>query len=273
VSLLSTESLSVFLSPGELIAVRWRGRPRRIVEKRVYRIAADQGGNWTAAVEALAGVLRETACREIRLTLSCHFTPYQLVPWRDDLDDQEEELAVVRLAFVATYGDAASRWSIRLSDEAPGRPRIAAAIDSDFLAAIEQLAATHKVNLASVRPYLGAAVNHWRNHFGRSRSRWLVLHEKNRVCLALIDHGRWRWVRCVRSNDDWAERLPELVDHEIMLSGTESIATDVLVFAPEHPTLALRSGTRQPFLSLRQEDRSGFSAINDGQFGLAMLGE
>jgi len=221
----------------------------------------------------LAEVLRETGCRELRLILSCHFTPYQLVPWRDDLDDHEEELALVRLSFVATYGDTASRWSLRLSDEVPGRPRIAAAIDGDFLAAIEQVVLTNKVRLTSMQPYLIAAINLWCNHFGRSQSRWLVLHEKNRICLALIDRSRWHWVRCVRAGDDWAERLPELVEHEILLSGTESLPADVLVFAPEHPSLALRSGTRQPFRSLRQKDRTGFSAINDGQFGLALLGE
>ena len=272
-SLLSTESLSIFLSPAELVVVRWRGRPRQIVEKRLYRVAAHQGDDWAAAVETLAGVLHETACRQIRVIISCHFTQYLLVPWRDDLDDQEEELAVVRLAFIATYGDAASRWSIRLSDETPGLPRVAVAINSDFLTAIEQLAATAKVHLTSVQPYLIAAVNHWRQHFARSQSRWLVLHEKNRVCLALIDQARWYWVRCVRVGDDWPERLPELVEHEVLLSGTESAPAEVLVFAPEHPSLALRSGTRQPFHGLRLKDRSGFSPINDGQFGLAMLGE
>jgi len=273
VSLLSTESLSVFLSPTDLVAVRWHGRPRRIVDKRAYRIAAHQGEDWTAAVETLAEVLRETGVRNVSLTLSCHFTPYQLLPWRDDLNDLEEELAVARLAFVATYGDTALRWNVRLSDEAPGQARIAAAIDGDFLVALEQLAVANKVRLTAVQTYLVAAFNHWRNHFARNRSRWFVLHEKERVCLALIDSGRWQWVRCVRIGDDWSERLPELVEHEILLSGTASTPADVLVFSPECPKLVLRSETRQHFLSLRQEDRSGFSAINEGQFGLAMLGE
>ena len=272
-SLLSTECLSVFLSPTELVAVRWRGMPRRIVDKRTYPVNAHDGNDWAGAAEALAAVLRETACKRLRVILSCHFTHYQLVPWRDDLNDAEEELAVVRLGFAETFGDAASRWSIRLSDEAPGAPRVAAAVDTGLIGAIEQTAKAAKARLLSIQPFLAAATNSWRGRFNRGSSSWLVLHEQNRACLALIENGRWRWVRCVRVGADWSERLPELVEHETLLAGTDSAPpTEVLVFAPDNPTLAIRAGTRLPFRSLRLEARRGFSPLSDGQYGFALVG-
>ncbi len=271
-SLLSTECLSIFLSPAALVVVRWRGLPQQIVDKRTYPVTAHDGNDWAGAVDALATVLRETACKRVRVILSCHFSHYQLVPWRDDLNDEEEELAVVRMAFAETFGDLAARWNIRMSDEAPGCPRVAAAVDAELIGAIEQAAKAAKARLLSIQPYLTAATNSWRGRFDRGRSSWLVLHEENRACLALIEHGCWRWVRCVRVGADWSEQLPELVEHETLLAGTDAAPAEVLVFAPDHPTLAVHAGTRMPFHSLRLEARKGFSPLSDGQFGFALVG-
>ena len=271
-SLLSTELLSVFLSPTQVLAVRRRGMSRHIVDKRAQAVAIRTGDGWAAVVDAFAAVLREVRRERVQVILSSHFAHYQLVPWRDDLQDSEEELAVVRLAYGETFGEAAARWSIRLSDESPGRPRIAAALDSGLLDAIRQTAGAAKVRLISMQPYLSAAVNHWRDLFDRSHSRWLVLHEENRVCLALLDQARWRWVRCVRAGADWCERLPDMVEHEIMLAGSGDVSGEVLVFAPQQPTLSLRTGTRLPFRMLRLASLRGYSPSEDGPYGLALIG-
>ncbi|MFY9328348.1 MAG: hypothetical protein WAO76_10070 [Georgfuchsia sp.] len=269
---LSTESLSVFLSPAELVAVHWRGLPRQIVDKRSYPVTAHAGNDWAGAIEALATVLHETACQRLRVILSCHFTHYLLAPWRDDLNDNEEELAAARLMFADTFGDIAARWSIRLSDEPPGTARVAAAVETELIGAIEQTAKTTKTHLISVQPYLAAAANSWRKHFDQGRTLWLVLQEENRACLALIEQGRWRWIRCVRIGADWPQRLPELVEHEALLANSDAVSTEVLVFAPGHPELTIPVGTRLPFRQLRLEARTGFSPISDGRFGFALVG-
>ena len=271
-SLLSTESLSVFLSPTELVLVRWRGIPRQIVEKRACPVTAINGNGWTGTVEAFANVLREFAGQRLRVILSSHFTHYQLMPWRDDLDDGEEELAVAGLAFTETFGDAAARWRIRLSDEKPGAPRVAAAVEAELLGAIEQAAAAAKTRLVSIQPYLAAAANRWRGHIDSRSSTWLVLHEDYRASLALIEHGRWRWVRCVRVGADWSECLPELVEHEILLAGVAETPAEVLVFAPANPAPAIRKDTRLPFRNLCLEARKGFSPAHESRFGFALIG-
>lgn len=271
-SLLSTEHLSIFLSPGTLVAVRWGGLPRKIVEKNIYPVAAHDGSNWEGAILTFAEVLRNAPCRRVRVTLSCHFTQYQVQPWRDDLVDDAEELAFARLAFGETYGDTVSRWSIRLSDEAPGQSRVAVAVDTDLLGALEQAAQASGARLTSVQPYLSAAANEWRRHFDRASSKWLVLQEENRVCLALIEHGHWQWVRCLRIAADWCERLPEVVENEILLAGTDTSPDEVLIFAPSEPVLTLRTDTHLPFRSLCLAARRGFSPMNDSLFGLALIG-
>jgi hypothetical protein len=269
---LSTELLSVFLSPSQLLAVRWRGLPRRIVELRSKQIAVHTGNGWAEVLDEFSAMLRDIRSRRVRVILSAHFAHYQLVPWLDELQDSEEELAVVRLAFTKTFGDCAARWDIILSDDSPGRARVAAAIDSELFKAIKQAARDAEVDLVSMQPYLSAAVNHWRKHFNRNDSRWLVLHEENRVCLALIDHGHWRWVRCLRVGADWSEHLPEMLEHEMLLAGTGDFTASVLVFTPYQPVLSLPAGTRMPFHSLVPEAYPGFSSTDDSSYGLALIG-
>ena len=270
-SLLSPDSLSVFLSPDGVLAVSRRGWRGRIGEKRVYPVEAAAGG-WNAALAALSVALREFRCGRLRVVLSNHFAQYQLLPWRDDLADDDEAAALVRIGFHETFGNSAEAWDIRLSDDAPGRTRIAAAVPRELLGALAKVAADAKVRLAAVQPYLTVGFNAWRQHFGPGRSAWLVLHEEGRLCFALLEQGRWRWVRNLRAGADWLEDLPDLVESESLLAGAEALPAEVLVFAPGVPDLAVRAGSRLPLRSLRLEAQAGFSPLTDAAFGLALIG-
>jgi hypothetical protein len=272
VSLLSPERLSAFVAPDAVLAVRWRGLRPRVVDKRVLPVAAGDANPAHAAAATLAAALAELRPGRVRLILSNHFVHYALVPWRSDLKDADEETALARLGFVETYGEDAQKWNIRLSDEAPGRAKVAAALAPELLDALQRVCAEAKVRLTSVQPYLTAAVSAFRKHFGRDRSAWLALHEEGRLCLALIEHGRWRWVRCIRAGGDWRQQLPEMVENEILLAGAEAQPGQVLVFAPSVAELAVRSGTRLPYHALRLGAGLGFSPITDAAFSPALLG-
>jgi hypothetical protein len=270
---LSPEILTVFIAPSQVLAVRSRGANGSVTEKRVYASKSVPDDNaWVGSVAAFEVALRELASRRVRVILSSHFTQYQLLSWREDLADDEEELAYARVTLTETYGDVVAGWSVRLSDDPPGAVRVIAAVDNALLTALQKTAAGANARIDSVKPALTAATNSWREHFAADRSAWLVVHEEGRLCLALIEAGRWRWLRSVRVGPDWAERLPELIEREILLAGVESMAAEVLVFAPASPDLAIRAGTRLPFRSLRLEPRDGFSPLSDGLFGLALIG-
>jgi hypothetical protein len=272
VSLLSPDRLTAYIAPDAVLAVRWRGLRPHIVDKRTFPVNADDAGATAAAVTVLAATLAEMRPSNLRLIVSNHFVQYALAPWRSDLKDQEEEIALTRIDFVKTYGEAANGWNICLSDEPPGRTKVAAALVPEFLAAIHRVASEANVQLTSIQPYLTAGVTAFRSHFGRDRSAWLVLHEEGRLCLALIEHGHWRWVRSVRAGSDWRQQLPDLVENEILLAGVEAQVAEVLVFAPTIAELAVRSGTRLPFHSLRLGAAPGFSPLTDAAFSPALLG-
>lgn len=273
-SLLLPDDLSVFIAPGHAVAVRWEGSLRpRVSAKQLYTSRQrDEGQPWEAAVTALGAALDERPPRRVRVILSNHFVQYLVQPWRDDLKDLDEEMAFARHALSQIYGPAVQGWSIKLSDSAPGDNRVAAAVPADLLTALGAETDRVGAKLTSVQPYFAAAFNNWRKDLSREGASWLVTHEPGRLCLGLVDQRRWRWLRGVRVGDDWREQLPELVENETLMAEVERPPTEVLVFAPSEPRLAVRAGARFPFLGLRLDPVPGFVPEEDNMFGLAVIG-
>ena len=272
-SLLSPESLSLFVSPGELVAVRRQGWRGAIAEKRVWPVTVRPENTWEDAAQAFGECLRAYPnCHKVGVVLSNHFVQYQLLPWRDDLGDREEERALAQLSFTQTFGEAASRWHVAVSDEAPGMSRISAAVNADLLAALHKYAAGAARRIVSVQPYLTAAINAFADLFGKDRSAWFVLHEEGRLCLALVAGGQWRWIRCVRVAADWEARLPELLDNEALLAGVEASPGQAMVFAPTTQALAVPGGSRWSWRALRLAELVNFSPSSEGRFAPAIVG-
>jgi len=273
VSLLSPETLSVFIGPNALVALRWRGLRPQVVDKRLCQVTAMPGAAWAGATRAFTDLLQEfSSCQRVRVVLSSHFTPYQLLPWRDDLDDAQEEQALAQLAFTQTYGEVATTWQVRVSDSLPGHPKVAAAVDSALLAALAQGAKVTPTRLVSIQPYFVAAVNHWRKHLARSGTSWVVLHEDGRLCLGLVEAGRWQWLRSVRAGSDWLQGLPDLLDQEMLLAGRDNVPLQALLYSPTQPHAALPASGQWSFQRLTVPAQRNFSPVTDGLFGLALLG-
>jgi len=262
------------MGPNSLLALNWKGLRAHIVEKRQCEVSAMPGAAWAGATRAFDDLLKEfPGCQRVRVVLSSHFTPYQLLPWRDDLHDTQEEQAFARLAFTQTYGEVAATWQVRLSDSLPGHAKVAAGVDSALLAALAQGAAATQASLVSIQPYFVAAVNHWRKQFvGRCPS-WVVLHEDGRLCLGLFQAGRWLWLRSVRADNDWLRGLPDLLDHEMLLAGRDTVPMQVLLYVPTLPHATLPASEQWSFQRLTLPAQRNFSPVTDGHFGLAMLGQ
>jgi hypothetical protein len=273
VSPLSPETLSVHVAPGELAAVLWRGLRPQLADKRRVPVNPLPGTPGGGVVPALAALLREfPTCRRLRLVLAAPFTPLQLLPWRDDLRDRDEALALARLGFTEVYGEAAADWPLRLSDAPPGQARVAAAVDGELLAALEGTARGARMRLLALQPALSAVANHWRGRFDRQSTAWVVVHEPGRLTLALIEHGAWRWLRSLRADADWGERLPEVLEHEALLAGAEALPAHALVFSPTEEVLSQRAGSAWSLRRLLPEARRDFLPASDAPFSLALIG-
>lgn len=201
-SRLFPERLLVSLSPSEILSVRLRGMFRgKPVEARTVACDPAFGSEpWQGAIAALAA-----ADRGLRATvvLSNHFVRYAIVPWSRGLDSDAEEEAYVRHHFAKIHGERAKAWALRWS--ANGETRLASAIDRGLLEALKQALP----RLASVQPWLMAAINRWRAAIPASGA-WLALVEGERACVALHQGGRWRSVQ--NAKGAWLDLL-ELERH------------------------------------------------------------
>lgn len=190
---------------------------------------------WTGALRVLEAAMPEFCGGKAyaSVVLSNHFMRYALVPWSNALNDAREERAYAQHSFSQLYGRDSHEWELRIS---PGKgcvPQMASAVDTRLLSALRQLLERLGVNLKSIQPHLMLAYNACRTSL-RDRSAWLALVENGNLCLALLQKGRWSWVRSMRTGNCWQEELPRFLDRESLNADIESHIDDVFLWAPEH---------------------------------------
>ncbi len=269
-SLLSPETLQLFVSPDAVLALNRVGWRRELGRTQRYAVSdAPASAPWQSVLGACALALKDFGCTKARVLLSHHFVQYRVLPWRDDLVGDEEYQALAQMEFSAAFAALADDWTIRLSDEAPGQPRLAAALPSSLLAGLVAAATDAGVALDAMQPYLAAATGLWERE-AASGVHWLLLHEPARMTAALKEDGAWRWLRSVRVGDDWVQELPRLLQTEALLSGCDR-AHPMHVFAPCADAHA-RAALQALGLSLLEPAQErGFSMNRDGVFAPAWM--
>jgi len=180
VSRLFRERVVVTLAPTQLL----------VGEKAIPCDPAFGAEPWQGALQALRTIKLPKA--KITVVLSNHFVRYALVPWSDALAGAAEEEAYVRHHFVRIHGERAKSWALRCSEAPRGAPRLASAVDRELVEALKGACP----GLASVQPWLMAAINRWRREIPPGGA-WLLLAEREpeRACIALHARGAWRSVQ------------------------------------------------------------------------------
>ena len=231
-SLLSINRTTIFLAPtGAFSLVRPRFGAGRVKASCQQDSAAAPGSLTGPDFATLQAVLAE-AGGAVEIVLSNHFVRYQLFPWQDGLQNLREELGFARFAFTQTYGSAVDQWHIALSDEAPGQPRIAAAIDAALLEKLGEEVKKAGGELVSVSTSLVSAVDYWRSSFDSHQPTWFLSYESGLLTLLLRDRKGWRWVRSRRVAEDGLAGWREIIADETLMLGEELAGGRVLLFAP-----------------------------------------
>ncbi|MCO6056673.1 hypothetical protein NG726_08285 [Pseudomonas sp. MOB-449] len=219
---------------------------------------------WPGAMAALESLLAGGKARRatLRVVLSSHYTRFCLVPWSEAINSPEELAGYARLCFEEIYGALGEGWSLRLSPEAAGRSRLAAALPEELLVQLRALARAGGLRLASVQPYLMAAFNHYRATLAVDDFLFLVA-EPERASLLLARGGHWVAVRSV-ALDDSESALNDLIAREGELRGLEQDAPAALyLHAPGR--------TGQPALGIARLDADlGDGPVGDPLYAMAM---
>ena len=270
-SLLSPDTLHIFLGASSVLALNREGWRRRMGQTRAYPVAATTGEPWENALAAFSTALRELPARRVRVVLSHQFVQYRVLSWRDDLVGDAEYEALARLEFSAAFGTLADAWTLGLSDEPPGVSRVASAVPSALLAGLGTAAGAAGVKLLAVQPYLAVVATLWDRLLAGRVCHWLLLYEPGRICAVARQAGSCGWVRHLRAGEDWAQQLPGILRSEAQLAGLDAAPAKVHVFAPGAGPAALLALRDAGFQMLTPASELGFLSDRDGAFAPAWL--
>ncbi|MNO68744.1 hypothetical protein D3C76_595840 [compost metagenome] len=190
--------------------------------------------SWPLAIDTLERMLREhvRGRAELCVLLSSHYCRFCLVPWSEQIVAPSELQEYARFCFEEVYGQSEESWSLCISPEAAGQPRLAAGLPEELLGALRALATNLGVRLGSVQPYLMTAFN----RFARSmpqKDYLFIVAEPARSTLLLSTDNRWGAVRSLGVADS-DEALGELIARECELRADEegAVALPVYLHAP-----------------------------------------
>jgi len=239
VSLLSPERVDVALFANRVLLTRSSsGLRRRLLHKEIVSVPAPapDAQAWQGALDALGGLLAagKLAKASLKLILSNQFVHYLVVPWRDELRSAQAQDAYVRHCFERIHGSHAGSWEIRLCSAKPGQPRLACAIDTALLTALQTLLRPLGARYRSLQPHLMASFNPWHARLGRQPS-WLLVAEPGILCLALLQDGAWHSIHSLKVGPQWTEELAPLLAREEYLVESHTPCHEVLLLAPGAP--------------------------------------
>lgn len=157
-------TLKIILCPDKVL-VLGRGRGFRPAPRMQITLPCREADHptWQAAVQTLESWLKDNPQphARVRFVLSNRFVRYALVPWSDEVTRQQEERALAQAVFADIYGDLADEWFVATADTGYQRPKLAAAVDAEFLKSLSLLCDAFSLSLDSVQPWLPVAYGHF----------------------------------------------------------------------------------------------------------------
>lgn len=231
------DHLYIELYPERINLVRMsRGwQPREVARKTVLCGEPGVGEpSWASPLRTLQQEVSAMGVGKANATvvLSNHFVRYALIPRDAQFSNDSEEQAYVRHCFLQTYGSDAEDWSLRLSANGNGKMQVASAVDQRLLDSLERVAGACRLYITSVQPSLMNEFNRWYRSFSEPTV-WFVLAEHGRLSISLLKHGSWCSLHTMKTDDGWIDRLPQLLERVLHVSGHDTDRGKVYLYAPE----------------------------------------
>lgn len=279
-SLLLRDELRIVLGRDQLQWVRigrrltWRGISGSVKELQALPFDAEPGEQpWEAGLRTLRTVLAAMQDKPARaqVVISNHFMRYAMVANNEALSNAAEQLAYARHRFVQLYGADAEGWDCRIDGNGEGAVNLACAVDGRLMQSLRAVFREAGVRLASLQPQLMKAYNNSHGELRQLRT-WFVQQGEGKLCIGMVEQGRWCELRTVRAGDDWLEKLPEIMDREACLMGLAGSPEQVYLWSPEHAQAELPKHERWRFRMLLPVILPGFADGYDARFAIALCG-
>ncbi len=264
-SLLSRNSLDIVLYPKQISLLRatrklsLHGYETQVHARKLIDCETPADGEmpWHQSIRKLEMMLPTFVGfkPEVNVTLSNQFAQYLLVPWVDEMSD-EEEMVFAQQCFRDIYGDAVDSWSIRVSPGRAGAASLACAVDTRLLDELRGSLDKMGLDIKSIQPYLMSVFNSCRSTL-EGRSAWIVLLEPGSLCLAVLRKGQLEWIRKLPVGEAWEKELQAILQREAYLTDTGMEVNDVLLWAPYLQQWDIQAVGRWKIMRLPSSDKFG----------------
>lgn len=213
-------TLRVVLCPDKVhVLGRTKGRHSAIsLQVTLPCCSADHSVPWQAALQTFGYWLKENPQPRARacFILSNRFVRYALVPWANEVNSSQEELALAQAVLADIYGELIDGWYIATADTGYQQPKLAAAIDSELLKSLSLLCDVSSLSLNSIRPWLTVAYSHFLPQLEAASGLFAVEEANQLVTLCFQDKTLTGVRKDVISE---VNQLPDCVQREKTYSG------------------------------------------------------
>lgn len=255
-SLLLPDTLSLYITPDRIQAVKTLGWSRRAVEVRQREASVQAADNWQGLVRVVTEIARQTKVRRLHIVLSDKLARYAIFPWGAELRNAAEDLNMARMNFDDVYGaNTSADWHFGFSAGKPGQSRISIAIPQSLFAVLQSNFGDKQLKVTSIQTAFCAALQTHRKQLGEKG--WMINLEDGRLTLGCWNKDSWSWIYSVHAELHSPEALLARVRQEIQLSSTSLKAdqpVSIFLHAPafEHQPFGTIEGVR--FIPLKTED-------------------
>lgn len=270
-----SNELRIALCPDRVILLGLgKGLRRKVAQQTILPCVPVPGvPAWRPALDALEQWLNtnEMGRTNVTVILSSHFVRYALMPFSEEVTRTEEEQALAQILLEDIYGDPAQQWRLKIAEGGYGEPRLIAAVDAGLLDVITELTASASLKLTSIKPYLMAAFNRFREQL-REKSGLFALVESGQLVLLSFKSEKLSGVRRMPLNGNLNEQLPDLLLREMLLNGMEAADMPVYLYVAGRPDFNLPSNSSMSFQTLQRVDKGLFALSRDIAFDMACIG-
>ena len=256
-SLLFPDTLSLYIAPDRVQAVKTAGWSQRAVEVRQREAHAHAADNWQGLARVVTEMAQQSRTTRLHIVLSDKLARYASFPWRAELRNAAEELAMARLNFDDVYGTHASaEWHFGFSAEGPGRSRLSVAIPQSLFTVLQGHFGQPQLRVKSIQTAFSATLQTHRKQLADSG--WLVNLEDGRLTLGSWSQQQWNWIYSVHAELNSPQELLARIRQEIQLSSTSLKADQpmpIYLHAPAFEPQPFGTLTGARFIALTTRDR------------------
>jgi hypothetical protein len=257
VSLLSPDTLSLFIAPDRIQAVKTVGLSRRAVEVRQREASVQAADNWQGLIRVVGELALQTKAQRLHVVLSDKLARYACFPWSPELRNVGEDMSMAMLNFDDVYGaNKSAEWHFALTDGRPGQSRLSIAIPKTLFEVLQSNFEQTRPKVASVQTAFSAVLQTHRKRLGSDG--WLITLEDGRLTLCSWADDSWKWIYSVHAKLNSPEELLARIRQEIQLSSTSLKAehpVPIYLHAPAFEHLPFGSLMGVEFIPLKTIDK------------------